>query len=83
MKRIISIFASIFFISFSTNAQVPTGTRQGKSSDTLLRRTVPKADKYDPKATKWPKKDSLKRIETRRDSMKSRPIKRKKVINND
>lgn len=79
MKQIISLFACLIVISFAAAAQVPTGTRQGKSSDTLLKKAVPKADKYDPKATKWPKKDSLKKIETRKDSIKSRPIKRKKV----
>jgi len=79
MKPTILVFAGLTLFSLAGLAQVPTGTRQGKSSDTLLKRTVPKANKYDPKATKWPKKDSLKTIEKRKDSIKRKPSNKKKI----
>ena len=70
MKQVILIFTLITSVHFTLLAQVPTGTRQRSTNDTLIKKPVPKAGKYNPKATKWPKRDSLKAIDKRQDSLK-------------
>lgn len=72
------LFVFLFALTFSTLAfcQVPTGTRQRSTDDTLIKKPVPKKDKYSPKSNKWPKQDSLKNIPSKKDSAKRKPLKK-------
>lgn len=77
-KLLITLSFSMAIISLDAAAQVPTGTRQRSSNDTLLKKSVPAPTKYNPKATKWPKPDSLKAIPVKKDSTKAKPLKKQK-----
>ena len=67
MRKYFLILIVLTFPTYRLFAQVPTGQllRQ-KAHTTEKGKSVPKRDKYDPKAHEWPKKDSLKRIEKRK-----------------
>ncbi|QPH40173.1 hypothetical protein [Pedobacter endophyticus] len=65
------LLAIMFLAPFYLFAQTPSKKQNKKKMDTTAKRTaVPKPEKYDPNATQWPKKDSLKTIENRNDSLK-------------
>ena len=72
------MFVFLFAITFSTFAfcQVPTGTRQRSTDDTLIKKPVPKPGKYNSKSNKWPKQDSLKNTPSKKDSTKRKPPKK-------
>ncbi|MDQ0966716.1 hypothetical protein QFZ20_002119 [Flavobacterium sp. W4I14] len=59
--------------------QVPTGTIQRSTSDTLIKKTVPATGKYKSGSTKWPKRDSLKSIRARKDASKRKAAKGQKT----
>ena len=66
-------FSALTFVAFG---QVPTGTNQRTTNDTLLQKSVPKANKYSKKANKWPKPDSLKAKTVKPKAIKKYPKKK-------
>ncbi|KQR70401.1 hypothetical protein [Pedobacter sp. Leaf176] len=79
------LFCFLFAIVFSTFAfsQVPTGTRQRSTDDTLIKKPVPKPVKYNPKSNKWPKQDSLKNKPSKNDSAKRKPPEKTRLKQNN
>ncbi|MDQ0641193.1 hypothetical protein QF042_004758 [Pedobacter sp. W3I1] len=59
--------------------QVPTGTRQRSTDDTLIKKTVPGANKYNARSSKWPKHDSLKSVGAKKDTSGRGPVKHPKT----
>jgi len=63
----------MILVPFYLFAQTPAKKQNKKRMDTTAKRTaVPKPEKYDPNASQWPKKDSLKTIEDRKDSLRTK-----------
>jgi len=78
MAKFICFFIVLIGFYASGFCQVPTGTRQRSTNDTLIKKTVPAGDKYNKKATKWPKRDSLKNIHAKKDTIGRIPHKSKR-----
>jgi hypothetical protein len=73
-------FFLVLMVFFASGfCQVPTGTTQRSTSDTLIKKNVPRADKYKSGSTKWPKRDSLKSIGARKDTSKHKVAKGQKT----
>jgi hypothetical protein len=79
MRKYFYLLIAFVFFGSGLFAQIPTGQviRQ-KAGTTKKGKSIPKPEKYDADAHKWPKKDSLKNIEQRTDSMKHLPKKKGK-----
>ena len=85
MAKFICFFIVLIGFCASGFCQVPTGTRQRSTNDTLIKKTVPAGDKYNKKATKWPKRDSLKNNSCKKgyhkaDSSQTKEIKASKKL---
>jgi hypothetical protein len=68
MTRFICFFVILIGFCAYGFCQVPTGTGQRDTKDTLIRKPVPGKGKYNSRSTKWPKRDSLKTFPAKRES---------------
>jgi hypothetical protein len=79
MTKFPCFFLVLMAFCASGFCQVPIGTRQRSTDDTLIKKTVPAAGKYSARSSKWPKRDSLKSIRTKKDTSGRRQAKRQKT----